>query len=149
MKQSAEFRLRYPATVRRESGAGYLVHFPDLAGARTSGDDLEDALAQAVDCLAEALAACIKYKHEIPSPSDLKRGMRMIDVPRELAEKAAVYVAMRNAGVDETELARRMGVRESAVRRILDPRQASRPEMIRKALACFGKTLTLTVQNAA
>ena len=142
------FSLQYPAVIRRERGGGYLVHFPDLAGARTSGDDLADAVLQAADCLAEALAARIKYKREIPAPSQPRRGMRMVDVPLELAEKAAVYVAMRAAGVNNSQLARRMGVHETIVRRILDPKNATNPRTIRKALACLGKTVTLTL-NAA
>jgi antitoxin HicB len=105
-------------------------------------------LVQAADCLAEAVASRIKYKLEIPMPSQPKRGMRMVDVPLELAEKAAVYLAMRAAGVNNSELARRMGVHETIVRRILDPRNATRPQTIRKALACLGKTVTLTL-NAA
>ncbi|MEX2302505.1 MAG: type II toxin-antitoxin system HicB family antitoxin [Bryobacterales bacterium] len=142
------FSLRYPAVIRQERGGGRLVHFPDLNGARTSGDDLADALVQAADCLAEAVASRIKYKLDIPAPTEPKRGMRMIDVPLELAEKAAVYLAMRAAGVNNSELARLMGVRETIVRRILDPKNATRPETIRKALACLGKTVTLTL-NAA
>jgi antitoxin HicB len=142
------FSLRYPAIVRREPGAGYLVHFPDLDGARTSGDDLTDALVQAADCLAEALASRIKYKLEIPAPSQPKRGMHMVNVPLELAEKAAVYLAIRAAGVNNSELARLMGVHETIVRRILDPKNATRPQTIRKALACLGKTVTLTLDAA-
>jgi antitoxin HicB len=135
--------------IRRERGAGYLVRFPDLEGARTSGDNFEDALAQAADCLAEALAARIKYKKDIPAPSEPKRGMRMIAVPLDLAPKAAVYVAMRDAGVNNSELARRMGVRETIVRRILDPKIATRLETVEQALACLGKKATLMVANAA
>lgn len=56
---------------------------------------------------------------------------------------------MRAAGVSNAELARRMGVRETIVRRILAPKTATRLETIEQALARLGKTATLTVANAA
>jgi antitoxin HicB len=58
-------------------------------------------------------------------------------------------MAMRAAGVNNSELARRMGVRETIVRRILDPKNATRLETIELALARLGKTATLTVASAA
>jgi antitoxin HicB len=142
-------QLHYPAKFRREAEGGYSVSFPDLPEALTCGDSLEDALAQAADCLGEALAARMHDREEIPAPSAARRGTRLITVPLDLAPKVAVYVAMRAAGVNNTELARRMGVRETIVRRILDPKSATRLETIEQALARLGKTATLTVANAA
>jgi antitoxin HicB len=142
-------QLHYPARFHRESGGGYSISFPDLPEALTCGDNLADAQAQAADCLSEALAGRIHDREEIPAPSDPRRGMRLIAVPLDLAPKVAVYMAMRADGVSNSELARRMGVRETIVRRILDPKTATRLETIERALAHLGKTATLTVANAA
>jgi antitoxin HicB len=141
--------LHYPAKFHRERDGGYSVSFPDLPEALTCGDDLADALAQAADCLGEALAARIHDREGIPAPSTAKRRARPIAVPLDLAPKVAVYMAMRAAGVSMSELARRMGVRETIVRRILDPKTATRLETIEQALHRLGKTATLTVANAA
>lgn len=143
-------RLHYPAKLQRESdGSGYAVSFPDLPEALTCGDDVSDALAQASDCLGEALAARIHDRENIPAPSAASGRTKLIAIPLDLAPKVAVYMAMRTAGVTNSELARRMGVRETIVRRILDPKTATRLETIEQALACLGKTATLTVANAA
>lgn len=141
-------QLHYPARLQRESG-GYAVSFPDLPEALTCGDNLADALTQASDCLGEALAARMHDREDIPAPSTARRRTRLIAVPLDLAPKLAVYMAMRAAGINNSELARRMGVRETIVRRILDPKNATRLETIELALARLGKTATLTVANAA
>jgi antitoxin HicB len=141
--------LRYPAVIRREPGDGYLVRFPDLQGAVTSGDDLADALVEAVDCLAAALAVGIKYREDIPLPSEPKRGMRLIDVPFDLAPKVALYIAIRQAGISNSELARRMGVRETIVRRMLDPKHSMRLETLQKAFSALGKKLAVSLLDAA
>jgi antitoxin HicB len=141
-------QLHYPAKFQRDSG-GYSVSFPDLPEALTCGDNVADALAQAADCLGEALAARMHDREDIPAPSAASRRARLIAVPLDLAPKVAVYMAMRAAGVNNSELARRMGVRETIVRRILDPKNATRLETIELALARLGKTATLTVASAA
>ena len=68
------FTATYPASiVREDDGKGFLVRFTDLPEALTSGDDMDDSLVQAADCLAEALAGRIRRGDTIPSPSRLKR----------------------------------------------------------------------------
>jgi antitoxin HicB len=141
--------LSYPARLRRDSTGGYYLKFRDVAGANTGDDDRATTLAGAADCLAVALKTYMELKRDIPPPSKSKRGEHLVAVPLELAPKLAVYQAMRAARVSNAELARRMKVRETIVRRILDPNTATRLETIEQALACLGKTATLTVASAA
>lgn len=86
---------------------GYVVTCRDLPEAIAQGDTLKEALSAAADCLEEAIAARIDDAGDIPSPSAAKRGERMVDVPTSTALKAAVYLAAREAGVGNSELARR------------------------------------------
>ena len=117
------FIATYPASIlREENGRGFYVRFTDLPEALTGGDDLEDSLAQATDCLAEALAGRIRRGDSIPAPSRLKRRQHPIGVPLYLAPKLALYIAMREQGLRNTELAERLGVSETVVRRMLDPK---------------------------
>jgi len=51
--------------------------------------------------------------------------------------------------VNNSELARRLGVHERVVRRMLDPRHATRTEKIQAALAVLGKQMTVEVRDAA
>lgn len=89
------------------AAGGYSVSFPDLPEAFTGGDDLEDALAQASDCLGETLSARMHDREEIPAPSGVASsggsGLRRVAVPLDLAPKVAVYMAKLIEGVTVRE----------------------------------------------
>src|SRR5215510_2809356 len=113
----------YPASfLPKKNRQGFNVRFPDLPVALTGGVDLDDTRAEAADCLAEALAGRIARGDQIPAPSRLKRGQYPVSVPLYLAPKLALYLAMRETGMRNTDLARRLGVSETVIRRMLDPK---------------------------
>jgi antitoxin HicB len=144
------FTATYPAAFLREkNGKGFHVRFPDLPEALTGGDDFADTLIQAADCLAEAIAGRIARGGEIPSPSKPKRGQHLVSVPLYLAPKLALYLAMRERGLRNTGLARRLGVSETVVRRMLDPKHHTKPDRIKAALAALGKRIVVTFEDAA
>jgi len=144
------FRATYPASFLPESdGRGFHVRFPDLPEALTGGSDLSDTEQQAADCLAEALAGRIVRGEAIPKPSRLKRGQHAIAVPLYLAPKLVLYLAMREAGLKNTDVARRLGVSETVVRRMLDPKHITKPEKIQHALAVLGKRIVISFEDAA
>ncbi len=144
------FTASYPASfLPEEDGKGFHVRFLDLPEALTGGDDLEDAFVQAADCLAEAIAGRIARGDAIPRPSKGKRGQHLIGVPLYLAPKLALYLAMRERGMANTELAKRLGVSETVVRRMLNPRHDTKPEKIQTALAALGKRIVVTFEDAA
>jgi antitoxin HicB len=144
------FTASYPATLLPEQdGHGYHVRFPDLPEALTGGSDLEDTLAEAADCLAEALAGRIARGDSIPKPSRVKRGQFAIGVPLPLAPKLALYLAMRERGLTNSALARQLSVSETVVRRMLNPRHDTRPDKLQAALAALGKRLVVTIADAA
>jgi len=144
------FNASYPATFLPEANAkGLHVRFPDLPEALTGGSDLEDTLAQAADCLAEAIAGRIARRDRIPAPSKPKRGQHLIGVPLYLAPKLALYLAMRERRMPNTELAKRLGVSETVVRRMLNPKHDTKPEKMQAALAAMGKRIVVTFEDAA
>jgi antitoxin HicB len=143
------FIASYPASFLQEKTGGFHVRFPDLQEALTGGDDLEDTFLQAADCLAEAIAGRIARGDEIPPPSRPKRGQHLISVPLYLAPKLALYLAMREQHIRNTELARRLGLSETVIRRMLDPKHATKPEKVQAALAALGKRIVLAVEDAA
>lgn len=132
-----------------EDGKGFHVRFRDLPEALTGGDDLADTLVQAADCLAEAIAGRIARGEAIPRPSKPKRGERLVSVPLCLAPKLALYLAMREQRVRKTQLAKRLGVSETVVRRMLDPKHDTKPERIQAALAALGKRIVVVFEDAA
>jgi len=144
------FTATYPANFLAEkNGKGFHVRFPDLPEALTGGVDLDDTYEQAADCLAEALAGRIARGDLIPAPSKLKRGQYPVSVPLYLAPKLALYLAMREGGMRNTELAKRLGVSETVVRRMLDPKHNTKPEKIQAALAVLGKRIVVRFEDAA
>jgi antitoxin HicB len=102
-----------------------------------------------VDCLAEAISGRIARGDAIPRPSKAKRGQRLVSVPLYLAPKLALYLAMCDRGTRKTELAKRLGVSETVVRRMLDPKHDTKPERIQAALAALGKRIVVTFEDAA
>jgi antitoxin HicB len=140
----------YPAKVKSDQEAGgFTVLFPDLPEAVTQGLDRSDAIEQAADCLAEAIAGRIRRGDGIPPPSVAKTHQTVIPVPPLMAAKAALYLAMREAKMNKSKLAKQLGCDEKDVRRLLDPRHRSRITAIDQALAVLGKKIVVAVENAA
>ena len=100
----------YPARFERGDTPGVLVvTFRDLPEAITQGKGLKDANWQAADCLEEAIAGRIARRGEIPTASSAARGERLIPLPAAMAAKAALYLAIGEAGITNVQLARKLG----------------------------------------
>ena len=140
-------RFIYPDDLEPEADGGFSVSFPDLPEALTGGDDLADALAEAADCLEEALAGRIVRKEALPPPSPA-RGRPTVSPGTLMAAKAALYSALRETGTSKTAFAAALGVQEGEVRRMLNPRHATRIDRLDAALAVAGKRLVVTVVAA-
>ena len=141
--------LSYPAKLSPEPKGAFTAMFPDLPEAITCGANLDDALHQAADCLACALAGRMVDGMEIPRPSRPGMSQRLIQVPLYLAPKVALYMAMRESKVNNRQLARKLGVSETVVRWMLNPRRHSKPEQMEAALEALGKRIQLMVEDAA
>jgi antitoxin HicB len=140
----------YPARFEKGNQPGVLVvEFRDVPEAITQGDGEKDALWQAADCLEEAIAGRIADGRQIPKASRAVHGERPIPVPAPMAAKAALYLAMREAGMTNVQLARRIGCDEKEVRRLLDPRHPTKLPRIKDALEVLGKRLVVSVEEAA
>ena len=142
----------YPATLTpdKEDG-GFVVTFVDLPEAITQGENVEDALSEAADCLDEAIANRIVMGLPIPSPSSAKRRRHpvLLVLAAQTAAKAALYLAIQKAQVTQAELAKRLACDEKEVRRLLDPRHPSKLPRIESALAALGQRLVVGLQAAA
>lgn len=132
-----------------KSDGGYVVTCRDLPEAITQGETIEEALIEAADCLDEAIAARIDDGSDIPVPTAAKRGERLVSVPPSMALKAAVYLAVREAGISNSELARRLSLNEKEARRILDPHHPTKLPRIEQALAALGRRVELSLSDRA
>ena len=139
----------YPAKFTAGSDGRVLVEFVDLPRVATDGKDEREAMDEAMDALGSDLSIRLTRREEIPTPSAAKRGQRLVPVPLWLAPKLALYLAMRDQGVTNSELSRRLGVHEKVIRRMLNPEHATKAEKIQAALAALGKQMTVEVRDAA
>ncbi len=141
-------RYSYPIDLHEEREGGYSVTFPDFDEAFTDGETLAEAVAEAADCLEEALAGRMARREDIPASSPA-RGRPAAVPGAVLAAKAALYEALREERLSNSAFATAMGVQESEVRRMLDPRHATKIGRLEEALARFRKRLVVTVEEAA
>ena len=139
----------YPARLESELNGRYTVTFPDLPDAITQGEDRDDAIEMAADCLAETIGARIVERNDIPAPSPLRRGQVRVAVPVHVAVKAALYVAMKQEGVSMSALARTLKGQHVQVRRLLDPGQASSIRRIDQARSAIGRKVCVTLETSA
>ena len=65
-------RYSYPIDLHKEREGGFSITFPDFDEAFTDGDTFAEAIAEAGDCLEEALAGRIARREDIPTPSPAK-----------------------------------------------------------------------------
>ncbi len=140
--------MRYPAEFFPHPDDEWVVSFPGLDGALTGATSLAQAELEASDCLGSWLAQAIADRREIPPPAQITDGQRLVSVPLWIAPKLALYQTMRRSSITNTELARRLGVRETVVRRMLDPDHATRLANIERALLAAGAQLYLALDAA-
>jgi antitoxin HicB len=139
---------RYSCTITRDEDGFYLVKFPDFPGAATDGKTPEEALVEAEDCLAEAVAGYLLRRQRVPEPACCN-GDAFIALDPLLAVKAALNNAMLDAGLSRTELAARLGVDEKIVRRLLDPKHQSHIRAVLHAAALLGLKAEVHFERAA
>ena len=143
------FTLAYPAVFTRDEDGRLLVSFPDFPTAHTDGADANEAMEEAIDCLGSSIAFAMADKADVPKPSRLKRGQKLVPVPLWIVGKLALYWTIREIGISQSELARRLNVRETVVRRMLDPNHGTRPEKLQAALEALGKRVVMAFGDAA
>lgn len=141
-------RFEYPVKLIMEKDGGFVVTCRDIPPLITQGDDLADALVQASDAMDEVFATYMKGNLEFPPPSKARRGEHMVSPPAETVAKAALYTAMRTAGISKVQLAKRLGVDEKEVRRLLDPHYGSKLPRIAEAIAALGRRLVIGLEPA-
>lgn len=139
---------RYSCTITCDEDSFYLVKFPDLPGAATDAKTREEALAEAEDCLAEAIAGYLVRRESVPEPA-YTDGDAFVALDPLLAAKAALNNAMLDAGISRTELAARLGTDEKIVRRLLDPKHQSHIRAVLHAAALLGLKAEVRFERAA
>ena len=141
-------RFEYAILLKPAQEGGFVVTCRDLPQLITQGEDVADAVAEAVDAMDEVFAAYMQAGREFPAPSKARRGERVVAPPAETLAKAALHVAMKEAGISKVQLAKRLGVDEKEVRRMLDPHYGSKLPRIAQAIELLGRRLVIGLEPA-
>lgn len=136
-------RYAYPCQINRHDRDEFVVSFPDVEGANTSGSDRAEALAMAADALSTALGMYVELRLAIPVPSAVLDGQEAVAVDPVTAAKLELYTAMRNQGVTKRVLAERLGLSETTVGRLTDLDHRSHIDLVSKALRSVGRGLVI------
>jgi antitoxin HicB len=140
-------RFQYAVLLSPADEGGYVVTCRDLPELITQGESVEEAMEQASDAMDEVFATYLTEGLDFPEPSKARRREQMVAPPPETVAKAALYVAMRRAGISKVQLAKRLGVDEKEVRRLLDPHYGSKLPRIAKAISVLGQRLVIGVET--
>lgn len=119
----------YPAIFTEENHGAYSVRFPDVDGALTCGEDLQDALFMASDALSLMMIGIEDEHQQIPSLSDIK------SIPTNPNEFCTLISC-------DTDRYRRL-LRNKAVRKTL-----SVPEWLNEAALAAGLNFSQVLQEA-
>ena len=138
----------YPCEIASDEGGELTVTFPDVPEAITGGRDRTETLRLAADALSTALAGYVHGQRDIPQPSTASSNQETVAVPAVMTAKLAPYTTMRSQNITNSDLARRLGVRQSAIRKLTDPDSRSRIGQLQEALDAVGCQLVIDVTAA-
>ena len=135
--------MRYPYILEHGEEGGCLLRFLDIPEAITSGKDSNEAIANAADCLHCILAAYVKEGQAFPKPSE---GEAYASPPISFIAKLQLIEVWKESGITKVEFAKRLGIAESATRRLLDPSKVAKIEKIAAAAEVLGKKLVVEIR---
>ena len=139
-------RFGYAVKLTPAAEGGFVVTCRDLPPLVTQGEDRADALVEAADAMDEVFAAYMEAGLLFPAPTKVRREEHLVTPPAETVAKAALYVAMQEAGITKVQLAKKLGVDEKEVRRLLDPHYGSKLPRIAQAIHALGHRLVIGLE---
>jgi antitoxin HicB len=140
-------RLAFPVDLGTDEDGRVVARVADVPGCVTDGATRYEALAEAADALEEAIAALMEARRDVPVPS-AARGRPRVVPGAVMAAKVALYIALRETSTSNVALAQRLGVAETEVRRMIDPRHKTKIGRLEAGLAALGRRLVVSVEAA-
>lgn len=133
---------------------GFIVTFPDVPEAITGGPTRAEALDMAADALAVALLGRLEDGASPPALTAAVSGLVPVTVPARFAAKIALIEAFNavsetDPSMNQSELARRLGVDHKEVRRRLDPNHKTKLPALEETLKALGKRIVIKIEDAA
>lgn len=136
--------MDYSVMIEEVEGA-VMVTCPLVPEFASVGDDLNEALLNAVDGMETALEIYIQSRRPWPVPTAIEPDAHVVSLSALAASKALLHNEMLAQGVRKAELARKLMVAMPQVDRLLDVHHHSRLDGMEKAFQALGKRLSLRV----
>lgn len=135
--------LTYCYTLTPDTNGTNLIQYPDLPEGASVSEGEHDLQANAAEGLEAVLQMYIDARRPIPLPTAVGDG----SVTLGALPTAKVFLSneMLRQGVRKTELARRIGVHNPQVDRLLDLSHSSKLEAIEAAFSELGRRLNVTI----
>jgi antitoxin HicB len=129
---------------------GFSISFPDIPGALTQSESIEEGMAMALDVLRCSFRWFIEEGKDVSLPGKAKpgRGLHLITLSVMDSAKVELYRAWMASGIKKAELARRLKIGRANVDRLFDLDNHSRMDQIEAAFRALGKRVEITVLAA-
>lgn len=141
-------RFEYAVRLVPAEEGGFVVSCRDLPQLVTQGEDKVHALSEAADAMDEVFAACMQGDLNFPTPSKARTREHWVSPHAGTMAKAALYVALHETGITKVQLAKRLGIDEKEVRRLLEPHHGSKLPRIAQAISALDRRLIIGLEPA-
>ena len=131
-----------------EGSWGFVVSFPDVKGANTSGRTFKEAIILAEDCMVVALSCYVDSGEDLPIPSPYQKGQELLTVQPLIAAQLDLYTAMREQNITLPQLAERLGISEPDAAPLLHLDYCTPLGSVMQALEAVGRSPALAEQAA-
>ncbi len=125
-------------TPDKEDG-GFVVTFVDIPEAITQGETEEEAMQMAREAMETALEFYFEQHRAVPTPSRVKRGQRVVELPLSVSAKMLLLNEMIAQRVRPAELPRRLQTTPQQVNRLTSIHHTSRIDGIAAAMKTLGR----------
>ncbi|MCG6407789.1 type II toxin-antitoxin system HicB family antitoxin [Vibrio fluvialis] len=134
----------YAVDIQYEYGE-YVVSFPDIPEAISSGDTLEEAKQEALDALVTAFEFYFEDQRAIPMPQQYEGLEHVVEVPLSVWAKVLTLNTMVEQRMTQTDLAHAMGTRKQEIQRIISLEHTTKIDTLAAAMAAMGKHFSLGI----
>ncbi|HGG5994653.1 TPA: hypothetical protein ACJG4C_003669 [Salmonella enterica subsp. diarizonae serovar 61:r:z53] len=140
--------LKYTIQITRDT-TGFMAVCHDMPKFVTAGETEDEIIALAPEAFEMAVECYMDENIPAPLPSgDVMEAGCVIVLSVTLSAKIELYNTLLASHVSKSELARRMGIPNQNIKRLLSPSTKSRLDTMESAFAALGKRLDISVSAA-
>lgn len=139
---------RYRLELTPDDDGTFLVTCPELPEVTSFEATWEEAMSYGRLAVEEAIAARMANWQDVPL-GDASAGPDAVELPLLASVKLLLYRLCRASGITRAELGRRLGWHREQVDRLFRLEHASRLDQIETAFRALGRSVEVTIRDAA